>query len=571
MANSNLLNTKSSSYLELIGTGKTYRVPPYQRDYSWNEEQWEDLWADLLELRSGRDRIHYLGALVLEPINDREFLIVDGQQRFATLSVLSLAVVKRLQILIDSDVEPVENKQRIEQVRNRFIGEKDPSSLLEASKLRLNITDDGFYQDSLVQLRLPQSSRGIPASNRLLLQCFKYFLGKIEQTTEIKDSGARLSELLNEAVARQILFISISVDNDLNAYTVFETLNARGLELSATDLLKNYLFSKVTTKQDLKSLGRRWHKLVNTVRQDKFPEFLRFHLLCSEPKIRQQQLFKLVRDKIKSSGKVFALLEDLESRAELFAAALDPDHDYWKDVEGARPMVQALKLFGVRQHIPALFAAQDSLSKKEMVKLLRLVESFAFRYTIIGGLNPNELETGYHLVAKAMLQGGAKTASAAFKPLLRLVPSDEKFETDFAEAEIRTAGPKQKLARYILMKIEAQISAVTRDWSTDPASIEHILPEKPGKEWATVFPVDRQAEFTFRIGNLTLLERSLNRTAANKAFDKKRTSYSASQFKMTGAIHSSVGGKWGPLQVEKRQARLASLAKSIWKVAPIKR
>ena len=73
MAKSNVLNTNTINYLDLIGNGKRYRVPPYQRDYSWSEEQWEDLWNDLIDLRSDPDERHYLGALVVEERSDREF------------------------------------------------------------------------------------------------------------------------------------------------------------------------------------------------------------------------------------------------------------------------------------------------------------------------------------------------------------------------------------------------------------------------------------------------------------------------------------------------------------------
>ena len=96
MARSNVLNTRTINYLELIGNGKHYRVPPYQRDYSWSEEQWDDLWNDLMDLRADPEERHYLGALVVEERGDREFLIIDGQQRLATLSVLALAVIARL-------------------------------------------------------------------------------------------------------------------------------------------------------------------------------------------------------------------------------------------------------------------------------------------------------------------------------------------------------------------------------------------------------------------------------------------------------------------------------------------
>ncbi|MDH5640343.1 MAG: DUF262 domain-containing protein, partial [Nitrospira sp.] len=102
MARTNLLNTRTTNLLELIGNGRIYRVPPYQRDYSWEEEQWEDLWNDIIDLRGRPDDRHYMGALVVEGKSDREFLIIDGQQRLATLSLLSLAVIAKLRKMAES-------------------------------------------------------------------------------------------------------------------------------------------------------------------------------------------------------------------------------------------------------------------------------------------------------------------------------------------------------------------------------------------------------------------------------------------------------------------------------------
>ncbi|HEY9502250.1 MAG TPA: HNH endonuclease family protein, partial [Pyrinomonadaceae bacterium] len=329
--------------------------------------------------------------------------------------------------------------------------------------------------------------------------------------------------------------------------------------------LKNYLFSRVPSQQDLDALARRWHKLVTTVRQEKFPEFLRYHLLCEEPKIRQQRLFKLVRDRVKTSADVFDLLERLENRAELFAAISDPDHDYWKDRVGARPHIQALKLFAVRQHTPALFAAWEKFSGNEFERLLRLIENFAFRYTVIGGLNPNDLETAYHLVAKGILSGDFLTATQAFQPLEHLNPTDDKFERDFAEAALKTGGARQKVVRYVLFKLESKLSGVSRDWTADPGTIEHVLPENPSEVWSALVPEDKQAAYTYRLGNLAILERRRNRDAANKGFDEKRAIYAGSEYQTTRAIDEFSPEEWTAAAIEARQSKMAEHAVMIWR------
>ena len=145
-----MLSTTTTTYLELIGNGKTYRVPPYQRDYSWTEEEWEDFWNDVVDLHREPDSRHYMGAVVVQAEGDRELLIIDGQQRLATIGVLTLSIIRKLHRMADGNVDPERNRERAAELRRRFIGEKDPASLIESSRLNLNENDDPFYQDYLI-------------------------------------------------------------------------------------------------------------------------------------------------------------------------------------------------------------------------------------------------------------------------------------------------------------------------------------------------------------------------------------------------------------------------------------
>lgn len=404
MARTVLLDTRTATYLDLIGNGNRFRVPAYQRDYSWEEEQWEDLWNDIVELRSLPDDRHYMGALVLQGLSDREFSIIDGQQRLATLSIIALAVIGRLLELVETGVEPAENRERAMSLRSRFIGEKDPASLIESSKLFLNDSDNAFYQDYLVQLRAPINPRGLPKSNRLLWECSKWFSARLGEGAEA-GNGQDLASFLSETMARQLLFIQINVDNELNAYTVFETLNARGLELCSTDLIKNYIFSRIRVQADLEALQRRWKALIGTVRQERFPEFLRYHLLCEQSRIRSQRLFKIIRDRVKTPPEVFTLVDALENRSELYTALGDQNHEYWIENPECRPYVRELGLYKARQMTPLLFAAWERFSKEDFKRVLKLVSAITFRHSTVGARNANELEPVYHAAAKALLDG----------------------------------------------------------------------------------------------------------------------------------------------------------------------
>ena len=566
MARANILNTRTINYMELIGNGKLYRVPPYQRDYSWSQEQWEDLWNDIVELRPRAEDRHYMGALVVAGESDREFLVIDGQQRLATLSLFALAVIDRLQAVADQGIEADANRERGRELRNRFIGEKDPASLTESTRLYLNETDNPFYQDYLVQLRKPLNPRGLPKSNRLLWECFLYFRERLQTADGLESDGRDIASLLSETLARQFLFILITVADELNAYTVFETLNARGLALTTTDLLKNYLFSLVRVPADLKALQRRWQALIETVEQARFPAFLRYHLLCELPQVRSQRLFKLVRERTKTPQDVFELLKQLEGRAELFAAISDPSHSYWIEWSEARVFIRELNLFRVRQAMPLLFAAWELFPRAEFVRTLKLISAISFRYTVISSLNTSDLEPVYHNAAKAVIAGEAAGPAEVFKEHLKpIYVADEKMRQDFALLTVSTRGQRKKLAKYILARLEGDAAGRACDPDTDPGTIEHILPENPAEAWSETFAPEQWEASAYRLGNFTLLEAAANRTVGNAAYADKCAAYNKSAYVLTKEIPEIAPEQWTPELVAERQRQLASRAVHLWK------
>lgn len=557
----NLLNTNTVNFQDMIGNGRSYQVPPYQRDYSWTEEQWDDLWLDISELKDDQDQRHYMGAVVVKSETDRRFLIIDGQQRIATLSIIGLAVISRLSQLAEEDES---NLERAIALRSRFIGEKDPASLTEVSKLTLNKNDNGFFQDYLVQLRRPVNPRSLSRSNRLLWDCFTYFEKKIAENPSYRD-GMALAEILSEVIARRLLFILITVEDEISAYTVFETLNARGLELTTTDLLKNYLFSRIQSSADLEAIQRRWERLVTTVRQERFGEFLRYHYLTKQKQIRSGRLFKIVRDEVRTPAEVLALTTVLETRAEFFDALSDSNHTLWTDLPEAKFYVRELNLFRVRQMTPLLFAAYEQLEREEFVGVLKIVALISFRYTIISALNTNELEPIYHEAAKAVLNGLAQRAGQVFEILRPIYVSDEKFRIDFSQKRIATSGQRRKIAKYILCKLEAEVSQRPCDFETDPGSIEHVLPENPVDEWEASIQREDWDFAVYRIGNLSLLNASANRDLGNKVYADKKEVYLDSNYTITRKIPELAPEEWTLALIEARQARLAERAVHIWR------
>ena len=564
MARSTLLETRPVNYLELMGNGRVFSVPPYQRDYSWRLEQWEDLWNDIIEMLPPKGGRHYMGAVVVEAQSDREFVVIDGQQRFATLSLLTLAVIDALRELASSGVEPDQNAARADELRNRFIGEKDPASLIEASRLNLNMTDNGFYQDYLVQLRRPPSPRSLPRSNQKLWKCFQYFRKRIDAEESLARDGTALAQLLSETVARHFIFILITVDDALNAYTVFETLNARGLELTTTDLLKNYIFA-MASEADREPMLRRWQRIATTVGQARVPELLRYHMLCEQPQVRRARLFKLVRGRYTTPHEMVELLEVLDARSELVAAVADPAHEYWTELREAQPYVAELKLFRVTQMMPLLFAVWENWSRQDFVRTLKLVCAVAFRYTVVSRLNPSELEPAYHRASKAVADGDVTSVGDIFDVLRPIYVSDEQAATAFRFLSIPTRGPRKRLVKHILGRLEQDASDKPFDAERDPATIEHILPENPDSEWEEAFPMSVSERFVNRIGNLTPLEAKLNRRVGNGSYPDKLAAYGRSRYELTKTVEEVAPEEWTPALIDERQRRMAARAVHIWR------
>jgi hypothetical protein len=560
MSKNSLLDTSTVNMSELLGNGKIYRVPPFQRDYSWREDQWEDLWNDIVALRAGRESRHYMGTVVLQARDDKESLIIDGQQRFTTLSLIAIAIIKRIEELVERDVDSDANRERASILRRTYLGDKEPKSLLYSSKLFLNTNNDPFYQGYILQLRPPRNPHRLSDTDKLLWAAYQYFYRRIGELTEILDSGERLTAFLTDDVGIKLLFIQITVEDELSAYTVFETLNARGVELTATDLLKNYLFSLIPAA-DLAHVQHQWQRIANTVGTDKLPEFLRHLINSQQPFIRSQRLFRSIKDRVMDGTAALALLDELEHEGDVYSALFDSTHERWRDQKEARQWIRVLRVFNVRQVTPLLLAAHRRFSAADLVRTLKLCVVISFRYNIIGSFNPNELERVYNQAAIDVHGTRITTLPQLFDALRSIYIGDDKFKQDFTYAAINTTRRK-KLVRYILFELERDLGGAARDFEEDAASIEHILPENPGAAWQAAFPLEVQENFIHRLGNYILLEPNLNRAVQNADFEIKTAAYQTSQYLLARQVRAS---EWTMETLSTRQEQMATRAVHIWR------
>lgn len=562
-------STSNQTFRKLMGNGLVYRVPMFQRDYSWTEQEWDDLWQDIVALlEPGGEQGHYMGYLVLQSSDERNYDIIDGQQRLTTLSLIVLAVLCNLRRLADLKVDTDDNRRREEELRKTYIGYLDPVTLIPRSKLTLNRHNDQFYQSYLVPLeRLPR--RNLKASEHLLRKSFEWFECKVRERFGETRSGAELARFV-DMVADRLFFTVISVTDELNAFKVFETLNARGVRLSSTDLLKNFLFSVVHGagghEHEIRTLEERWEAVVGRLGSESLPDFLRVFWNSQNPLTRHSDLFKTICASIKSKADVFALLRDMDRDADIYAALGDANAHVWNAAQ--QKHVAELVMFNIRQPSALLLAARRMLNDSDFTRILRACAIVSLRYNVIGNLAANEQERVYNSVAVKIARQQLSGAGDTIRALREVYPSDDQFRSAFSEKQIRTTSARNRqVARYILFEIEKHAANQAFDYRSDKYTIEHILPEHPDEGW-DAFNDEQVDRCVYRIGNLTPLEAAANRDVGNKPYEEKRRVYGQSGFEITRRVACD-HLEWTPERIASRQQWLAGQATAIWRLAEL--
>jgi uncharacterized protein with ParB-like and HNH nuclease domain len=552
---STLLKQAQPTFGELCGNGKTYEVPPFQRDYSWDKEEWEDLWFDLIALEQEGD--HYMGYLVLQETKEpKKSIIIDGQQRITTISLLILSAVQYLKERGDI--------QRSEDLKKTYLSSRDLVRQIEIPKLKLNYNNEYIYGGKLMQFDLPDNTVGLKPSEKRLIGAYKYFLKKIseefnQQTTE------SVTEFITRKIDIKLFFTSITVKDDINAFKVFETLNARGVKLSTADLLKNFLFSIIYTPNagSITQEEKKWHRINDILGKTDVTTFLRhFWNARNYPGERKSTLFKTFKNAITSQAEAIQLLNDLDNSVNTYVALESPQNEIWTTEQSK--LIEELNILDVSQCYPLLMMAKMKWAEIEFNKLLRDIIAISFRYNTIGGQNPNELERIYGRASLSIFKGETNTARGLYQAFLKdAYLENESFKHDFSQKIINTQK-YNGLVKYILSKLEVQYGGNEPELNSKQLSVEHILPESPTEEWANNFQGVDIENYIYRIGNLTLLEANKNRLADRRSYEEKKSIYLTSNYHLSSQTLNSE--EWVPKSILDRQRELANRALTIWKV-----
>ncbi len=559
MANINF-DTSNANFRSIFGNGLSYRVPRFQRDYAWTEEQWSDLWEDSRAAVDNDDE-HYMGYLVLQRIDEKTFSIIDGQQRLTTVTLLIIAALYRLQSLIVQGVDVEKNKERLQLLQQSYVGAKNLVSLTVQNKLQLNRNNQPFFKSYLASLQPPRT-HGAKRSDKLLAEACQFFRDKLD---DLNLSGEKIAEFIDRLVDR-LVFTQIRVGSDINAYRIFETLNARGVQLSTPDLLKNFLFSTIDTGSDaadevIQNLEEHWTNIIDALGKLKFSDFLLTDWNRKQPLATKNELFKQLKKHIKSPEEAFAELKQLAQSAEIYSAIDLVDEEFWKSQHCVEAIaaLRALKVFRVTQPQGMLMSAWQKWPRADFLALLKWIEVISLRYNVIGKKPAKDQESVYNQASRGILSGHTK--EQVLKMLEPVYVQDDEFVAAFAAAAFRTEQNNHKV-RYVLVRIEHHLNP-SQQIDEALITVEHILPKKATAAWTNDFNGDAEL-YSQRLGNLTLMTGADNENVDRQPFKQKRETFRSSPFVVSRKASEYVD--WTVEAVNSRQKWLAEQAKTVWRI-----
>ncbi len=558
-------STREETLRALFSNGNRYFVPKFQRDYSWEEEQWNDLWDDIKWLTENPEQRHFLGFLMLEEVTAK-YKIIDGQQRLATFSLMVLAAIRRLQELVSSD-----NEKRAANLKRDFIGRDDATYLRVERILELNRNNDYDYRHAVGGSDIRRYN--VKKTVRTMARAFAYFYDQFAKF----DNGQEIAKIIENAAGRLFVMV-VDIVDEMTAYQIFENLNARGVKLAPADLVKNYLFLAFDDENNappevLDELDENWDIMSANIGNDNISEFLLTDWNSCYQLTKQRLLFRDIQEKTRIPQAVQTYFDRLTKRSRLYAALLNKNDEFWNgypqnnELGRLREDLHFLTLFNIRMPLGILMASYDHF-KRDFHQVLAWVKVFSLRYDVICKKHPGAQRELYNKICLKVTTGCS--LQDVKQELLSEYPSDEEFARAFTDFSIPTEQ-SLKIPRYLLarmeekLRLENQRTAEIIDEVGLGLTIEHVLPQRPEEHWEQSFGSNNWQQYRQRFGNMALASQELNEKLGQKAFLAKKPLLMASDYLTTNQTFENYA-EWTPAEVEARQKKLAELAVQTWNI-----
>ena len=554
---------------DILGANRKYIIPRFQREYSWGEEELSILWNDIMsnikyEDLKFKESEYFIGALVLvgDDASDTEFEVVDGQQRITTITILFSALTEIFKNIgedgsVNGTYKYIEGKDDDDKTFVKLVNE-NPKPFFQ-------------FRIQAKEKNINKKANGEEETN--LLKAYDYFLHKLSEKnikSEIKKrfqlNKFNYVEFLKIIRSQVLAFktVYITVSNIDEAYTIFETLNAKGKDLEAIDLIKNKIFKKLSSEAPADYARETWKEIKNTLysRKNKInmSTFYRHFWLSKYSFTTESKLYNDFNKRISESD-YEKFLEELNSSSKTYLKITNPQEEDWTQQEEKwiYDSLQALNLFNttqVRTFLIALIKQREEkkISFKDFSQGISMLENFHFVFTAITSSRPSGLESKYSKFARKLLSCDTKEKSRKVieelkEDLLAIKPKYETFEEGFRNLYFTNDVTRdKKIIQYIFRKIELYYHK-TDELGIKNITIEHILPQST------------MLNEVGYIGNLLPLDKTINSDMGDIEFTDKIKELSKSELEINKRfIHENEEKeKWTITDINNRSKSLAKL------------
>ncbi|MBS3017027.1 DUF262 domain-containing protein, partial [Helicobacter pylori] len=552
------MDAKATTLLKFFEENQNnqFVIPIYQRLYSWKKEQCEQLWDDIIKI-GGNDKMngHFIGSIlyVLDGIkhSNNPLLIIDGQQRLTTITLLFIALRNHL----SDEVKILGNFSRKKIESYLINSDKDGDN-----KFRLILSESD--KDTLLSL-IDKDKRKPSEPSLKIVENFKLFEKWISENTD------KLETIFKGLEKLMIVWIALKKEKD-DPQLIFESMNSKGIELTQTDLIRNYIIMETEVGKQEGFYNGYWRAMEENFKQNEtlFNRFVRHYLTIKIGKIpKEKRVYEAFKDYQQKEGiEIEDLLKDLQKYCGYFCqiAFKKEENKENKDLNKALGFLVDLERDVVYPLLLELYSdySDGVLSKQDFILIIALIESYICRRAVCG-LGANSLNKVFPFVTKKINKDQyLESIKVHFGYLTekQRFPNNDEFKEHFITIDFYHF----KKNKYFLERLEKFDTNEPVD--TQKCNIEHIMPQTLTPKWEEDLGENFKAiheKYLHTIGNLTLT--GYNSEYSNNSFQEKR--YMEKGFKQS-PLRLNQGLRdlevFGEEQIKKRANDLADWALKIW-------
>ncbi|MBF9131349.1 DUF262 domain-containing protein [Plantactinospora sp. S1510] len=559
-----MVAARETTLQELLEGSKQYQMPLYQRTYSWTTEQFERLWEDILKMvedrAAGASGTHFIGSVVLAPspangpAGVQEFLVVDGQQRLTTLSLLLCAIRDHR-----AAHEHPEHRDRIDQqyLINKWKPEQHRSKLVPTQ------ADRAAYLACLDATPQAGGSDQVGAA-------YRFFAAQLAAADDPDDPLD--IERIEDAVISGLGLVSVTAQPGDNVYRIFESLNNTGRKLTQADLLRNYLFMRLPTRGEA-VYHSLWLPLQKKLTSNELELLFWLDLVQRDARVKQTDIYSGQRDRLnrmRSEEEIEAEVRRFSRLGALLGTILHPGEE--QDL-GVRRRLARLSAWGTTTVYPLLLhlldrREQQTATSAQIASAMLYVESFFVRRLVIGRATANINRILLSVVTEMSEELPVDEAVRAYLSVGR-----KHYATD---SSVRNAVPSMPYylngrphQRNLVLQWLEESYGSKEPVALDSLTVEHVMPQTATTEWRQMLGSDLGPEENFAeahealvhtLGNLTLT--GYNSELSNSSFAVKRVKLAKSGIALNQEIATQ--DRWGRVEIHARAGSLADRIISIW-------